>query len=129
MEMECTFHRLSQREHFLLPCWSCYLASLHGLLLSLTQYKKLYILFVLFVHLSFRACQLAGTQVSVFIFAQPKPLQTPVPSVSPTVAQETQNLNIQGLPSVSEGTLIQDTYQATRLFFFLFFYLDSQECT
>lgn len=36
----------------------------------------------------------------------PNPYKPQLPSVSPTVAQETQNLKIQGLPSVSEGTLI-----------------------
>ena len=35
----------------------------------------------------------------------PNPCKPQLPSVSPTVDQETQNLKIQGLPSVSEGTL------------------------
>lgn len=56
----------------------------------------------------FHACQLAGTQALVFIFAEPKPYANPsflLLVTSPTLAQETQNLKIQGLPSGSKGAL------------------------
>lgn len=73
---------------------------------SLTQYKKLYILFLRYVHQrlpclptgwnsSFSVFRIVG-----FFFAQPKPHANPsflLFVTLPTLAQETQNLKIQGL--------------------------------
>lgn len=66
-----------------------------------TQYKKLYILSCFTFVKDFHACQLAETQAFMFILAQPKVPANPsflLFVTSPTVAQETQNLKIQGLP-------------------------------
>lgn len=44
-------------------------------------------------------------KLQCLVLHSPNPCKPQLPSVFPTVAQETQNLKIQDLPSVSEGTL------------------------
>lgn len=94
---------------------------------SYSQYKKLYILVFpscITFFKDFYACQLARTQTLVFTLMQPKAPKNPrflLFIISSMVAQETESLRIQDLPSVSgEHSWTWDTSKRLQTFFFFF---------